>query len=297
MTAITATMIPKEKASKAILLFLLLTALFTVPAYYMVIELAQMSYYYGLMMWMPALAAFATCKIMGISFASLGWGFGASKWAWRSYLLPFFYISAAYGLILFLGLADMKSTANFLPNLMDRFGLAGWSNSSAVIFLLVLFLTVGFLRALSYAVGEEIGWRGFLVPLLMRHTGFTGTALISGIIWGLWHVPVLLFGNYAEQDLTLYSMGFWAYIVMLICISFPMTYYRLKSGSLWTGAIFHAAHNVAIYNIFNQIIVMDKRGQYWLSEFGLALPLAGLLVAAYFIRKANNDHFDHHLGT
>ena len=45
-------------------------------------------------------------------------------------------------------------------------------------------------RASPTATGEEIGWRGFLVPELAKVLPFTGVALVSGLIWASWHYPI-----------------------------------------------------------------------------------------------------------
>ena len=42
------------------------------------------------------------------------------------------------------------------------------------------------------ALGEELGWRAYLMPLLARHVGVFGAVVIAGIAWGLWHVPIIL---------------------------------------------------------------------------------------------------------
>lgn len=49
------------------------------------------------------------------------------------------------------------------------------------------------------ALGEEIGWRGFLVPQLAKLTTFTWVAIISGIIWALWHFPLAIMGMYVAE--------------------------------------------------------------------------------------------------
>jgi hypothetical protein len=46
--------------------------------------------------------------------------------------------------------------------------------------------TIGFLAAMAFGFGEELGWRGFLVPELVKIMGFTNVALISGAHWALW---------------------------------------------------------------------------------------------------------------
>jgi hypothetical protein len=40
------------------------------------------------------------------------------------------------------------------------------------------------------ALGEEIGWRGFLAPTLYRTRGFLWAGIGTGLIWALWHVPL-----------------------------------------------------------------------------------------------------------
>jgi membrane protease YdiL (CAAX protease family) len=61
---------------------------------------------------------------------------------------------------------------------------------------LFLLATVGFLINVVYALGEELGWRGLLVPELAKVTGFGGTVAISAGVWALYHYPLILFGDY-----------------------------------------------------------------------------------------------------
>ena len=51
----------------------------------------------------------------------------------------------------------------------------------------VLTGTTGKLSRVAAGTGEEIGWRGFLVPELAKVLPFTGVALVSGLIWASWH--------------------------------------------------------------------------------------------------------------
>ncbi|WND03383.1 CPBP family intramembrane metalloprotease [Temperatibacter marinus] len=291
-------LLPDQKVWKAIGLFLGLTALFSLPAYYMAIELARHTYYYVFMMWMPGLAALATCKIMGLSINSLGWKLGDAKWSWRSYFLPVLYVSIAY-FIAYSFEFIKPSGSGTLTYLQDRFGLVGWSAELSIAFFIFILLTVVFVRTLAHTLGEEIGWRGFLVPQLMRKFGFAMTSLISGLIWALWHFPVLLYGNYANENLCLCfdNSRIWAYISMLVFISFPLTFYRLKSGSLWPSVIFHAMHNVMVYHLFESMTKTTKSGKIWVGEFGWLLPLITGVIALYFIKRAKEENFDQKLGS
>ena len=49
------------------------------------------------------------------------------------------------------------------------------------------------------ALGEEIGWSGFLVPQLAKQYRFTTVALARGVIWSVWHYPMIIAGVYANQ--------------------------------------------------------------------------------------------------
>ena len=92
------------------------------------------------------------------------------------------------------------------------------------------------------AVGEEIGWRGWLLPRLMP-LGTMPALLISGVVWGLWHAPLLLLGyNYpgAPGWLALTCMS-----GMCVATGIILSWLRLRSQSVWPAAIGHGAINAA----------------------------------------------------
>jgi membrane protease YdiL (CAAX protease family) len=139
-------------------------------------------------------------------------------------------------------------------------------------------LTVGLFDKFSRALGEEIGWRGLLVPELLKVTTFRRTAIISGLIWGAWHIPAMLYADYGAAGT---PMGFQlvCFVANIIAFSFIYAWLRLRSGSVWPAAILHAAHNLIVQSILDQATV-DRGAAAWLTtEFGLGLVLAGLVLA------------------
>lgn len=133
-----------------------------------------------------------------------------------------------------------------------------------------------------FALGEEIGWRGFLVPHLAP-LGFTRTALISGGVWALWHYPMLLFADYNAGTPAWYGLS--CFTVMTVGISFAYTWLRLRSGSLWTGVLLHTSHNLFIQGVFGPLTADTGPTEYVAGEFGAALAVVGLLVGYLFWRR------------
>src|SRR5262249_10591545 len=140
--------------------------------------------------------------------------------------------------------------------------------------------TTGVVADCATTMGEEIGWRGFLVPELAKRYSFAGTAVISGVVWALWHFPILLFADYHPPTPTWYYLT--CIMLTIPAISFVLTWMRLRSGSLWTGVILHASHNTFIQQFFQPLTIDNTRTRYVAGEFGAALFVVALLLAAYF---------------
>jgi len=92
------------------------------------------------------------------------------------------------------------------------------------------------------ALGEELGWRGWLLPRLLP-LGPVPAILASGAIWGLWHSPLVLLGyNYPEAPGWL---GVLAMMGMCTAVGGVFGWLRLRSGSVWPSALAHGSFNAA----------------------------------------------------
>lgn len=112
----------------------------------------------------------------------------------------------------------------------------------ALVALQLLIIPVGALINVVPALGEELGWRGWLLPKLMP-LGTAPALLITGIVWGLWHAPLVLLGyNYpgAPGWLALLTM-----VGMCIIVGAVFGWLRLRSESVWPAALAHGAFNAA----------------------------------------------------
>lgn len=273
---------PPGESRVQILQYLLLVFAFSSVFYYLTLSSGSLGngrgmYVLGLM-WCPALAALTTLRLNGRSAADLGWKWGETKYQIQSWLIPLLYASIAYTIIWIAGFGKFGNP-QYLEALAKAMHLHGpaWVSSAVGI---VLIGTVGLIRSVASALGEEIGWRGFLVPELSRTFSFTTTAFISGIVWSVWHYPVLIFGDYNAGTPTWY--GLTNFTVMVVSGSFIFAWMRLKSGSLWTGAILHASHNLYIQAIFTPITQDTGKTRWFVDEFGIVLPLVSVAFALYF---------------
>jgi membrane protease YdiL (CAAX protease family) len=146
------------------------------------------------------------------------------------------------------------------------------------VFLLPVELTVGSLAASTLIWGEEFGWRGYLqVRLLARQPALAAVA--TGLIWAVWHAPWLLWGAVLSIDLAFSALAF---ALGTVLESIVLGWLRLRTGSVWSATLFHAASNTAIGSgtLTTLTYAMTGRGWdwSWISWVLSLIPLTALCV-------------------
>ena len=235
-------------------------------------------------MWSPALAAFATKRIFGESVRDLPWKWGDSRYPWLGYLIPILYTVPVYAIVWMSGLGAFNLAS--LTKTTESFGWQNFPTGVVLALFVVLTASLGMVGKLSRALGEEIGWRGFLVPELAKVTSFPMVALISGLMWAAYHYPVLLFGDYNAGGPAWF--GLLCFTVMVVADSFILAWLTLRSRSLWPAAISHASHNLFIQSIFTPLTRDTGPTKYIIDEFGVGLVVTvgiGAVVAWRLPRK------------
>ena len=239
-------------------------------------------------MWSPGLAAITTKKIFGESMRDLPWKWGRGWNAWLGYLIPIAYALPVYAIVWLTGLG--RFNRSMLATVADQFGWRDFSPVFTLICFLLLTMSVGLVGKLSRALGEEIGWRGFLVPELSKVVGFPMIGLISGLMWAVYHYPVLLFADYNAGGPAWY--GLTCFTLMAIGDSFILAWLTLRSGSLWPAAILHASHNLFIQSIFTPLTADTGPTKFIIDEFGIGLVITvgigAILVWRAWRRGCNN---------
>ncbi len=148
-----------------------------------------------------------------------------------AYLAPPILIAAGIGLVLLTGYQHWAFSQNLhafqltLTNILTQTALA---------------FTLALPFHMIFTFGEEFGWRGYLLPRLALLGGIPA-AIITGVIWGLWHAPLIV------QDGFNYPGHPWLGVVMMVVFTVPLgmvfAWLRFRSGSVWPPTLAHAALN------------------------------------------------------
>jgi uncharacterized protein len=155
---------------------------------------------------------------------------------------------------------------------------------STSIFQMIIILFIGFFGAM----GEEIGWRGYLLPALLEKN-VSHTYLIVGCVWGLWHLPLVIFGGYYKTD-SIYFMGV-TYFVSILSLSFFISYFSSRLKSLWPAVIIHSSHNFFFQTFFPQIFFTHEgtNGKWWEiigADCGWLIAILYTIVSYFYFKHS-----------
>jgi membrane protease YdiL (CAAX protease family) len=178
-------------------------------------------------------------------------------------------LGAFFGLVSFEGLANKGASALFSA------------------------LAIGFSGSLIKNIAEEFAWRGYLTPRFQAlGLGDLSNHLLTGLIWGLWHVPYWLFllgpdliGEYTGQSVLEFIL--WA-LIGIFPLAIVLGELRLKSGSLWPAFLTHTVLNAINPQLqFGGFIILKPQVERIFSpgNEGLVMMLLTLLVGVWILRK------------
>jgi membrane protease YdiL (CAAX protease family) len=141
-------------------------------------------------------------------------------------------------------------------------------------------LMVTALLATPVLWGEEFGWRGYLQPRLFPGQPLAAAAT-TGIIWGVWHYPVLLMGyNFPEHR----AAGLVVFPVSTMCVSVIFGWLLSRSGSVWAPSLAHASLN-AVGGTLTVFLYPDPGQWIFTGVLGVLgwVPLAAICIVLYSV--------------
>ena len=255
--------------NKALKVFFVLTIVLSITVDILLIT-TKNSIFYLILMWSPAIGALAANIYEQLAskekfnikklLSGLGFRLCNIKYILIGILLPLIYLLIPYIV--------------YWTKYPDNFAYSGVPISLILSDCLPVMI-IGIVGSLLSAIGEEIGWRGYMVPALNEKYGIKKALVISSLFWCLWHFPLIIFGVYMS-DLPLYYQ-----LPMFVLCIFPVGVicgiYALKTSSVWPSAFLHAAHNNYDQSVF-QIITRGNNMFYYVSETGFITAICVWLV-------------------
>lgn len=135
------------------------------------------------------------------------------------------------------------------------------NKSNSLKFVEIKMLPKLFILNILYGpMGEEIGWRSYVLNELQKRRSPLVSSIIVGLLWSLWHFPLWFLSGYKYLELLVYSIFF---IISLIALSILQTYFYNRSKNLfiaiWIHFVFNFSMQIVIINglsflIFNSIL-------------------------------------------
>jgi uncharacterized protein len=184
--------------------------------------------------WVPNIAAFIVIRFIlkrknGIKNLIRGWLIFRFK--------PYWYLAAASPLIVaFLVLLVYKLFSGYYP-------VSELAADPAAILSVIIMITI------TGAMGEELGWRGFVQPWLLTQMSALNAGLLLGVVWVLWHLP-LWFAGLGFEDIP-----YWAYAITGISFTITATWaVNNTGGSMFIASLLHLTLNLSVNIIDNHIL-------------------------------------------
>lgn len=197
---------------------------------------------WAIAMWGPGIAAIvATLYVERKPFSSFRLNTLGPKrfylWAW---FLPVVLTLIGWAFTLLFGIAKMDMDFTMIRTMLES--TPGGSEVPVMVVIIaqtIQALTIGPLINVLFTMGEELGWRGYLLPKLLP-LGQWKAVLLSGLIWGVWHAPAILQGhNYPGYPI----LGVFMMIIFCILLGAIISWMYLNTKSPWVAALAHGSVN------------------------------------------------------
>ena len=153
-----------------------------------------------------------------------------------------------------------------------------FSNIISPIYLLII-LTLALFTQFIFLLGEEIGWRGFLLPKLLTISNWLISSIIVGIAWAIWHIPLFLISNTTQSNIS-----FSLYFIDLMASTFIFTWIFFHTkGSVLIAGMFHASINFStgFFPILPQIAGSS-------SPYIIGIVIKSLIVSTIIVKHKSS---------
>lgn len=153
---------------------------------------------------------------------------------------------------------------------------------SSAIKALIVKPTIAVLMSTVLALGEELGWRGFLHTHLAR-ARLPHPVLITSALWSVWHWPLILWAGYSSSEIPVLSLGL--FTIQAVSFGVFLGWLRERSKSVVPAALAHGVHNTWIQELTPAFYQPGRLSPYFAGESGFVLAILYFILAAYLYRR------------
>ena len=265
------------KDTKALRLFFIITILVSIVWETAYIVNPQ-DVFILLLMWTPGAAGIIASKIYYKGENALGIRFCKLRYILAGILIPVLYLTVSY-----VGAwGILKDSTVGVDTFAIYLGYTSMNENGPVSLYIAIVILVGLLSSCLSAMGEELGWRGFLYPVMERVMGRKKALLLGGLIWAVWHMPIMIAGLYQADTKLVY--GLLTFTVQIILMSIIMSWLRIKTNSLLPALLIHASHNLFDQMVF-QPLSTERYVPYLAGEQGILTILVIAIITGCVVRS------------
>lgn len=229
----------------------------------------------------PAIAVFATIKltkedilVAGEKSLNLGISLKGKKkwWFLLGIFTPVIYVELGY---LFYYLLFPKAyDLALLDEAITIFGV-----KREFIWVVTFYFMLSAIWLSVGGLGEEIGWRAYLYPKLEELMGEGKALLVGGVIWAVWHFPMLYIGhNFGKGYWGEPWSGFAVFTIYCVMIGSVLYFFTKKTKSVWVAGFMHSIHNTIAGASLLKMMQTEEGVPKWALESPVSMLLSSVPV-------------------
>ena len=187
-----------------------------------------------------------------------GYGLISKNWNLSIFLLVLFVILYFVRVLLF------NIATGDLRKLFDSISISYLS-------MIFVELPLGFFLSFSLFLGEEYGWRFYFQPLLQKKFGLIKGVLIFGVLWEIWHLPLVLF-YYSKSSMTL-AQFILIHFINVTTTAIFIAYAYMRTHNIWLPVLIHFVNNnLSDFGVSNQKYTWIMVGIWFLIQIVIFFP-------------------------